>query len=173
MQAISSEKSNFWRVFNRSGSQYSRGEYLVSSRNGTPANQIPFLNYSSSEPNSAYEVLAKLDSIDPKFRPTHRTGFFGIFGKKIDSASNYAYLFRKWDSEVMRLRKIPEHSSPTAVAIITFESPESAILASQVVVSPRAFSLMVKTAVEPRDIYWPNLCGFTANNYSKLFRSVY
>ncbi|KAJ3369054.1 hypothetical protein HDU91_000093 [Kappamyces sp. JEL0680] len=100
-------------------------------------------------------ISSKFAALDPAQRPTHRTA-----------------LFKEWDARVSRLRKSPENSAPTAVAFVTFESPMSATIASQSVCHTDPFSLMVRMAPEPRDIFWNNLSARSAHNYSKFFRSL-
>ncbi|KAI8927497.1 hypothetical protein BC831DRAFT_452160 [Entophlyctis helioformis] len=132
------------------------------------------LRFASAEVTDpgAFEILSRMGALDPSLRPTHRTGFMGLFGPVVDSAEYYAEQFQEHDRQVSRLRRIPEESAPTAVGIVTFESPESATLAAQVVVQRRPFACMIKMAPEPRDIYWPNLSSKTANNYTKLVRGL-
>jgi hypothetical protein len=76
---------------------------------------------------SLVEIMSFLEAIDPRKRPTHKTGFLGIFGTLVDSADYYAKHFREWDAQVHRLRRFPEQSPSTAVAIVTFDSPQSAV----------------------------------------------
>ncbi|KAJ8328094.1 hypothetical protein QVD99_000614 [Batrachochytrium dendrobatidis] len=121
---------------------------------------------------SVFEVLSRIDAMNPKWRPQHRTGFLGLFGPLVDSAEYYAAEFNKCDRQVARYRRIPERSAPTAVAIVTFESPLSATLVSQCLVQRRAFACMTKMAPEPRDIYWPNLSSKTASSHTKLVRGL-
>ncbi|KAI8906749.1 hypothetical protein EDD86DRAFT_192935 [Gorgonomyces haynaldii] len=165
-----------FRLFSSSSSTYRRGEYLLSGHTRSPSDQSPFLQRRSlyeGEDVIVQEILSRLDLADPQQRPSHRTGFMGLFGPKVDSALFYANKFSEWDQEVNRLRRQPEQSSATPVAFVTFESPESAALASQCILHRRPFSLMTKPAPEPRDIYWPNLSARGAQNYTKVVRSIF
>ncbi|KAH6575142.1 hypothetical protein BASA50_005313 [Batrachochytrium salamandrivorans] len=121
---------------------------------------------------SVLEVLSRIDAMNPRWRPQHRTGFLGLFGPLVDSAEYYAAKFNEFDRQVARYRRMPERSAPTAVGIVSFESPLSATLVSQALVQRRPFACMTKMAPEPRDIYWPNLSSKTASSYTKLIRSL-
>jgi hypothetical protein len=136
----------------------------------------PFLPVHASSQDSSemmiHDVKRRFRALPSEKRPKHRLGFLGIFGPLEDSVEYYCSEFLKWDKTVKNLRKTPERSSATGVAFVTFESPMSAILASQAVVHTDPFSCIVKMAPEPRDIFWPNLSAKTAHSYSKVFRSL-
>lgn len=159
-------------MFFRPSSLYERGQYLVDGHSSVSSDRIPFLQSSHAENEQTKEVLSRMDSIDPHYRPTHRTGFLGLFGEKVDSATYYASQFLKWEDEVKSRRIDPENSGPTSVAIVTFENALAAQIVAQVAIHSTPFTNMVKLAPEPRDIYWPNLTGVSANPFSKLLRSV-
>ncbi|KAJ3392635.1 hypothetical protein HDU92_008269 [Lobulomyces angularis] len=125
-----------------------------------------------SESCCVNEITSRLDSVDPKYRPKHRTGFLGIFGPLVDSTDYYARHFLTYDRMVDQLRKNPEISKATSVGFVTFESPESATIAAQVNVASHPFALMTRSAPEPRDIYWQNLSSKTAESYIKFLRSI-
>ncbi|KAI8822106.1 uncharacterized protein EV422DRAFT_417220 [Fimicolochytrium jonesii] len=127
----------------------------------------------SDSDGSVFEIMSRLDAIDPRNRPTHRTGFAGLMGPRVDSAEYYAGRFQEWDRKVARFRKFPEASPATSAGFVTFESPESAILASQVLVHKRPFACMARLAPEPRDVYWDNLSAKGADSYIKMLRSVF
>nr|KAJ3423210.1 hypothetical protein HK105_000364 [Polyrhizophydium stewartii] len=118
---------------------------------------------------AAIEVLSRIDAMNSSWRPQHRTGFLGLFGTLVDSAEFYAAKFHEWDRLVERFRRMPERSAPTAVGIVTFESPT---LVSQAVLQRRPFACMTKMAPEPRDMYWPNLSSKTASSYTKAIRGL-
>ncbi|KAJ3312309.1 hypothetical protein HDV04_003202 [Boothiomyces sp. JEL0838] len=118
------------------------------------------------------EILNRYNSIDPEYRPTHKTGFLGLFGERVDSTQNYVANFRHWDSMVERFRRNPHLSAATSVGIVSFESPISAAIVSQAVSHMDPFACIVKNAPEPRDIYWTNLSSKAAHSYTKLFRMI-
>ncbi|KAI9203034.1 uncharacterized protein BJ171DRAFT_569284 [Polychytrium aggregatum] len=131
--------------------------------------------FSNADPadTAIFEIMSRVNAMDPALRPVHKTGLFGLFGQTIDSADYYAEQFRDWDEKVNRLRRHHDSSSTTAVGFVTFQSPESAIVASQAVIHRRPFACMVKMAPEPRDIYWANLSSRAASTYIKLLRSIF
>ncbi|KAJ3124233.1 hypothetical protein HK098_001295 [Nowakowskiella sp. JEL0407] len=118
------------------------------------------------------EIIRKINSYDPIYRPTHRTGSMGLFGEVVDSAEYYLKQFKVWDRKVVKLRDLADTSTPTSVGFVTFESPQSAVLAAQAVLDARPFACMAKLAPEPRDIYWANLSSMTANPFIKLLRTA-
>lgn len=59
-------------------------------------------------------------------RPTVRTGFLGLFGKKIDAIEYYTVLFDNLDKMVAEKRRSP-HYEMTNVAFVTFEHMSSAV----------------------------------------------
>jgi hypothetical protein len=70
---------DFLEFFKTQHTYYTRGEYLVSDNSQIASDQMPFLQ-SSSHDDLTKEVLSRLDSIDPKYRPSHR---IGVFGKRV------------------------------------------------------------------------------------------
>jgi hypothetical protein len=76
---------------------------------------------------SLFEIMNYLDAVDPRKRPCHRVGFLGWMGEMVDSADYYAEKYKYWDDKVHYLRRMPEKSPATSVAIVTFDSPESAV----------------------------------------------
>ncbi|TPX37211.1 hypothetical protein SmJEL517_g00833 [Synchytrium microbalum] len=119
-----------------------------------------------------FEIKAQLDAVPKHLRPRHRTGFMGLVGSSVDSADYYGAKFIEWDLEVARLRRVPEHSTPTAVAFVTFDSPVSATLASQILLGKRPLACMTRPAPEPRDVFWPNLSSSSANPLIKFMRGL-
>ena len=103
---------------------------LQNSLSSSPLNASDLSNvqlHQETSETSLYEIMTFLDAIDPRYRPAHRTGLFGIFGELVDSADYYAEEYKKWDQLVTQLRRTPEKSAATSVAFVTFESPESAV----------------------------------------------
>ena len=133
--------------------------------------QDSFLQGDPYDP-SVDEILKLVHSLPPCNRLQHRLGFLGLFGQQVDSAEYYAEKYRYWDTKVNQLRRMPESSQPTSVGFVTFESPESAIIASQINIASKPFVCMTRLAPEPRDLYWPNLSSKTADPHMKLLRTV-
>ncbi|KAJ3111868.1 hypothetical protein HDU96_005264 [Phlyctochytrium bullatum] len=130
-----------------------------------------FSGSDSGDP-SLVEIMNFLDAVDPRYRPRHRTGFMGLMGESVDSADWFAERYREWDGLVHELRRSPERSAPTSVGFVTFESPESATIASQIILSRRPFACMARMAPEPRDVYWPNLASRVADSSLKVIRGL-
>ncbi|KAI8585674.1 hypothetical protein BDZ88DRAFT_502106 [Geranomyces variabilis] len=150
------------------------GDYDDLDQASRPLLSVPRRFSTSSGPGdgSLFELMSRLDAVDPRNRPKHRTGFMGLRGPLVDSADYYADKFQEWDRKVARMRKDPEASAATSAGFVTFESPESAILASQVLIHRRPFACMARLAPEPRDVFWVNLSSKVADSYIKVFRSV-
>ncbi|KAI9008420.1 hypothetical protein BC832DRAFT_575403 [Gaertneriomyces semiglobifer] len=125
-----------------------------------------------TEDPSVFELMSRISALPPSQRPKHRTGFLGLLGATVSSAEYYAERYKFWDQRVSRLRRSPENSAPTSAGFVTFESPESAILASQALIHRRPFACMVRSAPEPRDLFWVNLSSKGADSYIKMFRSL-
>ncbi|KAJ3051929.1 hypothetical protein HDU99_008286, partial [Rhizoclosmatium hyalinum] len=133
---------------------------------------IQHLSPSEIQDPGLREIISRLGTIKLDQRPHHHIGFLGIFGERVDSIDYYAEKYLEWDTAVRELRAVPEDSPCTAVAFVTFESPQSAILASQIMIQKRPFACIAKMAPEPRDIYWPNVSSRTASSTIKIFRSL-
>ncbi|KAI8901652.1 hypothetical protein BC833DRAFT_655373 [Globomyces pollinis-pini] len=142
--------------------------------------RLPFVQRNDEHERLCSEILSHFSNISPLRRPKHRigmvslfiVGLFGLFGPLVDSVEFYCAEFKHWDKTVARIRKTPEKSKATAVALVTFESPISATIVSQSVTHSDPFSLMTRMAPEPRDIYWPNLSSKSAHTYTKLVRTL-
>jgi hypothetical protein len=96
----------------------------------------------------------------------------GLFGPLVDSSEYYSERYKIWDRKVQQLRRGYDASSPTSVGFITFESPEAALIASQINIASKPFMLMTRRAPEPRDLYWKNISSPTADPILKLIRSM-
>jgi hypothetical protein len=63
-----------------------------------------------------FEVMSRLDVVDPAIRPKIKTGLFGLFGASVDAAEFYSQQFKIWDKTVDTLRRFhPEHSAATGI----------------------------------------------------------
>jgi hypothetical protein len=146
-------------------------EYLVAKFGEHQSINIPQFRPSNSSDIDLMitEIKIRFRDINRKSRPRHRNG---LFGKYVDSVEYYCDEFEKWDKLVKILRETPENSEATGVAFVTFESASSATIASQCVTNTDPFSMIIRMAPEPRDVYWTNISGKTAHSYSKFFRSI-
>ncbi|KAJ2998500.1 hypothetical protein HDV02_004508 [Globomyces sp. JEL0801] len=97
--------------------------------------RLPFVQRNDEHERLCSEILSHFSNISPLRRPKHRigmvslfiVGLFGLFGPLVDSVEFYCAEFKHWDKTVARIRKTPEKSKATAVALVTFESPISAV----------------------------------------------
>ncbi|KAJ3398130.1 hypothetical protein HDV05_002710, partial [Chytridiales sp. JEL 0842] len=48
---------------------------------------------------SLFEIMNYLDAVDPRLRPAHRTGLWGLGGDLVDSADYYAAKYKEWDTQ--------------------------------------------------------------------------
>lgn len=158
--------------FQRTNRTKSKFRNDIENQNSLEADLPYNLKIDYDNPN-VKEIMARLEVVDHDKRPTHRVGFLGLIGKRVDSACYYAAKFCHYDKLVKKLRRFPERSQATSVGFVTFESPESAILASQINISTRPFVCLCRQAPEPRDIYWRNLSSPVADSSFKLFRNLF
>ncbi|RIA95977.1 hypothetical protein C1645_756070 [Glomus cerebriforme] len=96
-------------------------------------------------------TAAVLEKVKAK-RPTIRSGFLGIIGKKVDKISYYTDLFVYYDQLVKRGRNGAYISSSTG--FVTFKDITSAQLAAQILLYPEPFQCSTELAPEPRDVFW-------------------
>ncbi|KAI9482660.1 MAG: hypothetical protein EXX96DRAFT_555188 [Benjaminiella poitrasii] len=91
-------------------------------------------------------------------RPTVRIGgFLGLVGgKKVDAIEYYTKLFDDLDQTVMERRQSPNYEM-TNVGFVTFEDMNSAVVASQIAISPKPFVSRTSMACEPRDVLWSSI----------------
>jgi hypothetical protein len=90
-------------------------------------------------------------------RPTHKTGFLGLVGAKVDSIDYYNEKLKELipNLEKERTRALADEQQGAAFAF--FSDRRSAAEASQVVHSPDALKWQVYAAPEPREVIWSNL----------------
>ncbi|KAI8809790.1 hypothetical protein BJ742DRAFT_708380 [Cladochytrium replicatum] len=117
-------------------------------------------------------MMDRIDMVDGRHRPHHRLGLFGIFGERVDSAQYYAKEYLEWDAKVSKYRRTADDSPATTVGFVSFESPESATLASQILIHRQPFACSTCMAPEPRDINWDNLASKISSPLLKLLRST-
>ncbi|CAB4377235.1 unnamed protein product [Rhizophagus irregularis] len=109
----------------------------------------------NNDPSTANAVTAEvLKGVKAK-RPTIRSGFLGLFGKKIDKIEYYTDQFIYYDQLVRRGRNGAYVS--TSTGFVTFKDITSAQLAAQVLLHPEPFQCSTELAPEPRDVFWQKL----------------
>ncbi|KAJ1974861.1 phosphate metabolism protein 7 [Dimargaris verticillata] len=115
--------------------------------------------------------LSKTDSpaaaTKPLPRPTHRTGFLGLWGNKVDSMTAYAEqlhtLNAQIEDEQSNARKCPRVGS----AFVLFHSQAAAHMAYQALLSDIPMYMSARhLEIDPSDVIWENLA------MSPYFRNV-
>ncbi|KAI8581589.1 hypothetical protein K450DRAFT_232048 [Umbelopsis ramanniana AG] len=94
--------------------------------------------------------------VKKKERPTTRTGFWGLWGQKVDAIDYYTEKFTSEDDKVNELRAKVDFDL-SSVGFVTFENIVGAQLAAQVLVDGQPFKMRTKLAKEPRDVYWKSI----------------
>ncbi|KAI9280733.1 hypothetical protein BY458DRAFT_450940 [Sporodiniella umbellata] len=105
------------------------------------------------KPTFIKEWVEPLQSKSTSRRPVIRTGFWGMWGEKVDAIEYYTKLFDDLDGQVIEKRKSPEMEM-TNVGFVTFKYMSSAVIASQIAIRPEPFACRTKMAYEPRDVLW-------------------
>ncbi|KAI9019502.1 hypothetical protein CLU79DRAFT_836505 [Phycomyces nitens] len=124
------------------------------------------------ENTSSTAMLMNL--IDPKkrgtqsHRPQVKTGFLGLFGAKVDAIEYYTNMFDELDKRVIEARQSNDFEM-TNVGFVTFKNMASALIVSQIAISPTPFVCRTVMAYEPRDVLWNNV---TIRGRERLVREV-
>ena len=90
-------------------------------------------------------------------RPTNRTGFLGLIGKKVDTIDycneKINELLPKLEAEQMKTLREKQKNA----ALVFFSSKEAAASAAQTLHSQMVDTWTIKEAPEPRQVLWSNL----------------
>nr|GMD94365.1 CSC1-like protein At1g32090 [Ipomoea batatas] len=96
---------------------------------------------------------------NPDKRPTSKTGFLGLWGKKVDSIEYYKHQIKEFDRmltiEREKILKDPKCIIPAA--FVSFNSRWGAAVCAQTEQSKNPTLWLTNWAPEPRDIFWKNL----------------
>ncbi|KAI3792919.1 hypothetical protein L2E82_06812 [Cichorium intybus] len=111
----------------------------------------------------------------PHKRPTKKTGFLGLWGKKVDSIEYYQQQIKELDEKLMvereRILKDPKCIMPAA--FVSFNSRWGATVCAQTQQSKNPILWLTDWAPEPRDVYWKNLAiPFVSLSIRKLVISL-
>ncbi|MFS7923153.1 putative calcium-dependent channel, 7TM region phosphate [Helianthus anomalus] len=111
----------------------------------------------------------------PEKRPTLRTGFLGLWGKKVDSIEYYKQQVKEFDQylsmERQKVLKDPKCIMPAA--FVSFNSRWGAAVCAQTQQSKNPTLWLTNWAPEPRDVYWKNLAiPFFSLSIRKLIISL-
>ncbi|KAF3170298.1 hypothetical protein TWF225_011118 [Orbilia oligospora] len=106
------------------------------------------------------KVLRKLESAytvpkgqDPLTR-TVKSGWFGLYGKKINPIEQYTGMLEDLNNLVHETRQ--KEFNPVPMAFVTLDSVAAAQMAVQALLDPNPLSLIANLAPAPHDIVWQN-----------------
>ncbi|KAI9492266.1 hypothetical protein BDB00DRAFT_910483, partial [Zychaea mexicana] len=109
------------------------------------------------EHNNATFLLGTQFSGKKSRRPQIRTGFLGLFGKKVDAIEYYTEEFEQLDLKALEARSKSENYEMTNVGFVTFKNMSSSLIASQIAINPEPFNCRTAMAYEPRDVLWKSV----------------
>lgn len=90
-------------------------------------------------------------------KPSHKTGFLGIIGKKVDSIEFYNDKIKELIEKLEAEQKVTLKEKQQSSAIVFFNSRLAAASASQNLHAPMVDTWTVIDAPEPRQLIWTNL----------------
>ncbi|XP_050288460.1 calcium permeable stress-gated cation channel 1 isoform X3 [Quercus robur] len=92
-------------------------------------------------------------------RPFMKTGFLGLWGKKVDAIDHHVSEVEKLSKEIAvereRITNSPKSIMPAA--FVSFKTRWGAAVCAQTQQSKNPTIWLTEWAPEPRDVYWPNL----------------
>ncbi|PSS01369.1 CSC1-like protein [Actinidia chinensis var. chinensis] len=111
----------------------------------------------------------------PDKRPTGKSGFLGLWGKRVDSIDFYKQqindLDRRLAMERQKILKDPKYIM--SAAFVSFDSRWGAAVCAQTQQSKNPTQWLTNWAPEPRDVYWKNLAiPFVSLSIRKLVISL-
>jgi hypothetical protein len=112
---------------------------------------------------------SKTESNPEGIKPTHRTGFLGLIGKKVDTIEYCSEQIKELLPKLEAEQKTTLRDKQQQAAIVFFNSRSAAVSASQTLHAQVFDKWTVMEAPEPRDIIWPNL---SRNIYERQIRQV-
>ncbi|XP_022756611.1 CSC1-like protein At1g32090 [Durio zibethinus] len=111
----------------------------------------------------------------PEKRPTKKTGFFGLWGERVDSIDFYKQQIKEFDKKMAEERQkvVKDPKSILPVAFVSFKSRWGAAVCAQTQQSKNPTLWITNWAPEPRDVYWRNLAiPFVSLTIRKLIISL-
>ncbi|KAG0541642.1 hypothetical protein BDA96_02G034500 [Sorghum bicolor] len=100
---------------------------------------------------------SKTESNPEGTKPTHRTGFLGLIGKKVDTIEYCSEQIKELLPKLEAEQKTTLHEKQQRAAIVVFNSRSAAASASQTLHAQVYDKWTVMEAPEPCQILWPNL----------------
>ncbi|KAI6674719.1 hypothetical protein NL676_002625 [Syzygium grande] len=96
---------------------------------------------------------------NPSNKPTTKTGFWGLWGTRVDAIDYYAAEIEKLTDEEQaeRERVISDPKAIIPAAFVSFKSRWGAAVCAQTQQTSNPTIWLTEWAPEPRDVYWDNL----------------
>ncbi|MQL72107.1 hypothetical protein Taro_004431 [Colocasia esculenta] len=96
---------------------------------------------------------------NPSKRPTHKTGFLGLWGKRVDSIEYYTSEIERLTKEEVEERENIKKSTKNIMpaAFVSFRTRWAAAVCAQTQQTRNPTLWLTEWAPEPRDVYWENL----------------
>ncbi|KAL6197886.1 hypothetical protein ACLB2K_027678 [Fragaria x ananassa] len=117
----------------------------------------------------------KLERSKTSVRPLTKTGFLGLWGKKVDAIEHYQSKIEKLRKEIAEEmeRVANDPKSIMAAAFVSFKSRWGAAVCAQTQQFRNPTIWVTEWAPEPRDVYWPNLAmPYVSLTVKKLIMAV-
>ncbi|XP_038893055.1 CSC1-like protein At1g32090 [Benincasa hispida] len=111
----------------------------------------------------------------PDKRPTTKTGWFGICGRRVDAIEYYKKQMKDLDAKMAleRQKIIKDPKAILPVAFVSFDSRWGAAVCAQTQQSKNPTLWLTNWAPEPYDVYWQNLAiPFVSLSIRKLVISL-
>ncbi|XP_023552121.1 CSC1-like protein At1g32090 [Cucurbita pepo subsp. pepo] len=111
----------------------------------------------------------------PDKRPTRKTGWFGLCGKRVDSIEYYKRQMKDLDARMAleRQKIVKDPKAILPVSFVSFKSRWGAAVCAQTQQSKNPTLWLTNWAPEPLDVYWQNLAiPFVSVSIRKLLISL-
>ncbi|XP_009357481.1 calcium permeable stress-gated cation channel 1 [Pyrus x bretschneideri] len=101
----------------------------------------------------------KLSRSKTATRPLKKTGFLGLWGKKVDAIEHYETEIEKLTNQIAEEKERVAHDPKSIMpaAFVSFKTRWGAAVCAQTQQSRNPTIWLTEWAPEPRDVYWPNL----------------
>jgi hypothetical protein len=102
------------------------------------------------------------DGVSLGRRPTHRTGWCGLWGPRVDSLETHAARLEVVEARLAAARaalltgRSAADAPGRSAAFVSFATPRDAAVAAQVLLSRDPFTWRLVPAPPPADVFWPN-----------------
>ncbi|XP_042465397.1 CSC1-like protein HYP1 [Zingiber officinale] len=107
-----------------------------------------------TDAEKVYRKLTHLKSTSSSSQNQNRSGFFGMFGKRVDLVRDYSKKLEDIEQNV-RLVQSDSRREEVPAAFVSFKSRYGAAKALHIQQSVNPTEWVTEWAPEPRDVYWP------------------